>query len=135
MVAKSQNLAEVPPSVVQSRSEVLRRLGVPEVDAVNMPGCAGALVPPEFRPPGQNCPSKPILVAILGLPRPGGAYAPRYVDERDEGARRGYWSIRVIQSFMGPKGSSETIYDYVVQRGDGGRGWKLVKKHGLVVTD
>lgn len=134
MVARSQNLAEVPPSVVQSRSEVLRRIGVPEVDAVNMPSCAGALVPLEFRPPGQTCPSKPILVAILGLPRPGGAYAPGYVDEREEGAKQGYWSIRVIERSMDPKGSSTTISDYVVQLDDE-KGWKLVKKHGLLAVD
>jgi hypothetical protein len=135
MAARRDNLANVPAAVLESRSEVLRRLGVPIMDAINTPACAGTLVPPE-RKEVHGCPTgRQIKVAIVGLPRFGGAYAGGSVDEREQGARQGHWSVRVIEHLMGPNGSSQTISDYVVQRGDGGRGWKLVKKRGLEVSD
>jgi hypothetical protein len=135
MAARRDNLADVPGAVLESRSAVLRRLGVPIMDAIDTPACAGALVPPEGRDV-QGCPrDRQIKVAIVGLPRFGGAYAGGSVDEREQGARQGHWLVRVIEHLMGPKGSSQTISDYVFKRELNGRGWTLVKKRGLEVSD
>lgn len=133
--ARPELLADVPASVLQSRSEVLRRLGVPEADATEPRKCPGALVV------GTNvdrtgCPrNTAILVAILGLPRFGGAYLPQSsaLDERESGAKQGHWSVRVVETFVTPEASSTKVSDYVMERT--GKGWGLVKKEPWLWID
>jgi hypothetical protein len=74
-------------------------------------------------------------VAIVGLPRPGGAYAPFVkIDEREEGARLGHWVARAIEDHYTPEGWFREVSDYVVARRSKGKGWQVVKVK-RVLTD
>ena len=136
VTASSSPLAEVPAEVIRRRSEVLERLGVRQTDALDRPACAG-LVPWDRRPSiREGCPKEgQIKVAILGVPRPGGAYPPSSLDEREEGLRQGYWTVRVIEKLLGPQGATSTTSDFVFEENADGTGWRLVKRVGLLWTD
>jgi hypothetical protein len=72
-----------------------------------------------------------MLVAAVGLARPGGAYYPYGSDQRAAGLKRGDWVVRVILTSLSHSGSNKTVYDYVMHN-DNGR-WQLVKTVALLM--
>ncbi len=135
--ADSTPLAHVSSEVVRRRLEVLRRLDVKRADALNRPPCAGTMVPWDRRPSiREGCPEEgQIKIAILGLPRPGGAYWSQSVDKREEGLRKGHWSVRVLEWVLGPEGSIGTASDFVFERTSDNTAWKLVERVPLFVIE
>jgi len=131
MVPIAASFADVGRATVEARAGVLRRLGIPAVDAAALPPCPGVLsftaTEEERR---RNCPKHTTLVAAIGLPRPGGAYFPGGVDEREDGARRGQHAVRVLAIRRMPQGFNGVVYDYVMQKRSGR--WRLVHGRSLV---
>jgi hypothetical protein len=135
------NLAEVSPEVVEARSAVLARLRITATDAITPRLCTGSVrilreqpgTDPKLR---SECPADGrFRVAIVGLPRSGGAYAPFVkIDEREEGTRLGHWVARAIEDHYTPEGWFREVSDYVVERRPKGKGWQVVKVK-RVLTD
>lgn len=96
--------------------------------------CPGMLeVPPDLRETGKPhpaCPAQAYTVAILGLPRRGGAYS---IDERQQGGDD-IWSVRVIQRHLEPTGVNMVASDVVVER-TSVSGWKVMKVVPLFVVE
>lgn len=136
-------LAVVSPSVVRLRTDAIRAAGLQPVDAtiVNQnSNCPGVQVIGQRDSLGVSnvhagCPNKQLAVLAIGLPRRGKAVSPgREVYDRDlEAAARGYWAARVIQTSLGPIGSSVHASDYVLTKRAGE--WVVVKVVGLMYTE
>jgi hypothetical protein len=133
--ADSSSFADVPLANVQARAAVLQRLGVSETANPTDRGCLGSSVPPLPAPHidtrARYCPDQSILVAAIGLGRPGGAYYTYGLDERATGLSHGDWAVRVILTSLGRYGSNRSVYDYVMHV-ENGR-WQLVKSVALVM--
>jgi hypothetical protein len=123
------------PGVVEERARVLERWGAIRSDAVEDFRCQGLGTPippsPEPRLPVPdssrerfaNCIAKGSYTSlVLGIPRPGGPYyPPGGIDAREDGRRKGYWTVRVLSS------SSVGFVGYdVVLAPDAGR-WGVVE--------
>lgn len=138
-----EGIAAVSPSVVHLRTGVIRGSGLQPVDAriVNQnSNCPGVLVIGQPDSLGVSnahagCPGKQFAVLAIGLPRRGNpALAGREVYDRDsKAAARGYWAARVIQTSLGPVGSSVHASDYVLTKRAGE--WVVVKIVGLMYTE
>jgi hypothetical protein len=138
-----QAIATVSPSLVRLRTDVIRASGLRPVDAtiVNQNSdCRGVLVIGQRDSLGVSnahggCPDKQFAVLAIGLPRRGKAIlAGREVYDRDsESAARGYWAARIIQTSLGPLGSSVHASDYVLTKRAGK--WVVVKVVGLMYTE
>ena len=131
-------LAEVSVEAVDERARVLERTGIPAMDVYAHPACPGMLeIPPDLREGGRthpDCPTKAFTVAILGLPRPGGAYWPgSRVDERQQNGRD-VWSVRMIQRHLQPAGVNMVASDVVVERTPAGI-WRVVKVVPLLFVE
>jgi hypothetical protein len=126
VAAVPQVLAPVSRRVVRRRSAALARLGVSEGNVFAFGVCPAVLLPPDLRESRgrrEECPADEFVVAIIGIPRPGGAYWPgSHVDNQAQAAE-GVWSTRVIQRHLSPAGSSATASDSVAQRAAEGR-WR-----------
>jgi hypothetical protein len=137
VAAVPQVLAPVSRRVVHRRSAALARLGVPEGNVFQFAGCPAVLLPPELRESQgrrEGCPAEAHATAIVGIPRPGGAYWPgSHVDNRAQAAE-GIWSTRVIQRHLSPAGASATASDYVAQRVADGR-WRIIGVVHLLVAE
>jgi hypothetical protein len=131
MVPIAASFADVGRAAVEARAGVLRRLGIRQVDAAALPPCPGVLsftaTEEERR---RNCPRDTTLTAAVGLPRPGGAYFPGGLDEREQGARRGHHAVRVLAIRRMPHGFNGIVYDYVMEKRSGR--WRLVHGRSLV---
>jgi hypothetical protein len=120
--------------VVKARSEVLRRLGVPEGDAITASRCPGVGVPLPASERLQECPPGRALIAILGLPRRSGAVRlSGDPGDASGGGPHGYWSIRVLEMDMNQQSRATIVADYVM--GWGQSGWTVVKKERLFVLE
>jgi hypothetical protein len=131
-------LADVPPEVVAARSRVLERLGIAAADMYTYAACPGMLETPpdqlQSRRPHASCPGEAFSSAVLGLPRPGGAYLPSSrIDERRQDGRR-FWSVRVLTRHLEPVGASFVASDAVVERTPDGA-WRVVKMVPVVVIE
>jgi hypothetical protein len=139
VTTRADPLAPVEPAHLSSRARLIERLGLRREDAYSYPRCPGILKlgPPEIRPdprPLAGCPADTFRVAILALPRRGGAYWPgSRIDER-AGTPDGVWTVRVIERRLTPFGSSGSASDYVAQR-DSHASWRILRRVGLLVTD
>lgn len=135
----SNSFARVPPEVIRTRLEVLERLGVPTTDAVADARCRSGFLPPVPGDPPRDfsgCPAEGQYNSrVFSLPRPGGVYWPGRTDQRAEGLKKGYWTVRSTSRLMTPKGSSAGVHDYVVERTPGGKGWRVVETVPLLVVD
>jgi hypothetical protein len=110
-------LAHGIPRVRQQRSIALAQLGVAEGDIRAFSGCPGMLQgPDESDVPVAGCPSTSFAIAILALPREGGAWWPgSQVDERAS-SPAGVWSVRVIRREITTTGANMAAADYVLHR-------------------
>lgn len=134
-------LAEVPDEVVEARAEVLKRLGITEIDATAPRNCASWLVlanspPDKLEALSRGCPrDEHYNIVIVGTPRFGEAAWSKSPEDAEEEKRSGHWSAMVIEIGMSPNGSSRQFIDYVLKRSVDGRGWQFVKRRGLFVYD
>jgi hypothetical protein len=130
----STALVPVDARMLRLRSAVLSARGIAETDALRDARCPGAGVEP-----GRDrsaCPREgQFTSAILAEPRPGGAYWPGVVDEREAGRGRGEWTVRVTERTMTPAGTSTGAADYVLVRDRETRRWRFVKRVLLLVLD
>ncbi len=132
----SASLANVPDEMVRQRSRVLSRMGLVETDAMEDSRCPGIMLPPGRKRDLTACPVAGQFTSVmLSMPRPGGAYWPGVVDEREEGRRQGHWTIRVVERSMEPRGSSTVVVDYVVEPKLDRHGWVVVKRVPLFVIE
>lgn len=134
--AAPEPLAGMSPGVARRRSQVLARLNVSTTDAFAHPSCPGILLPPELqknREPDRRCPKEVYTAAILSLPRPGGAYWPGNLDQRDDGSHT-TWTVRVIRRNLEPVGAGTTALDYVVDHTCEGN-WQIRKVVPLVIME
>ena len=127
-------------ALTKRRSEMLRRMGIEEIDFLEPSRCPFLLaaMAQQSRAWRECEHERTKLRAIIGLPRPGGIYLPgtRY-DEREVGLDRGWRVVRVIHDhrYGGVEGGvppSRLIvaYDYVIEPAPDG-GWAFVKKEPL----
>ena len=98
--------------------------------------CASNLLP--FSPESwhKGCPKGPgyQMLAVLGAPRPGRASRPlRSDDERAVDRAAGYWSVRVLLTYLSNSGFNTSVCDYVVVK-DGG-GWRFVERVVLIYIE
>lgn len=132
-------LEPIPARVVARRSRAIARLRLGEADVFRHPRCPSLLVsgPPELNPnrePLPECPAISHRVAILAIPRPGGAHLPGVRSAQQPEHQAGVWSVRVIQRDLTPFGASASASDYVVARGANGR-WRVIQVVPLVVIE
>lgn len=138
VTTRDNPLASVPRRTVARRSRSIARLGLREADAFSYPGCPGILLSapvlnrPQPRARGE-CPPEEFAAVILGIPRSGGAYWPRNLDQRAE-TRPGAWTVRVITRDLGPSGASLTADDYVAERDESGS-WRITKVVSLLIIE
>lgn len=109
-------LAQAHTEILRRRVQALNRLGVEETDAFAGPKCPGVMVPPPVDRSG--CPKESMRLAILGLPRPGGAYRHRQqsAEAQEEERAKGLWTVRVLTHDVYPQGSNWVAADYVIER-------------------
>jgi hypothetical protein len=87
----------------------------------------------------RGCPKNAYILAVLGTPRRGGAF--RVSDSDSAKAREkieqgeGYWSVRAILTFLGPRGRSHTLYDYVFKKSDESSGWTFMRRVPLFTVE
>ena len=146
LVAKSElfdvarGFATVPETTLRARERALRGGGAESGDAVALgqnSSCPGILFSPGRgdENPHARCPKRAMYVAAIGLPRPGTA-RPSPVEVYDPvrmRAAEGYWAVRVVRTIVGPRGSSVSHNDYVMQRD--ALGWKFIKAVPLLYTE
>jgi hypothetical protein len=128
-------IVPVSPAVLRRRTAVIRAAGLRTIDATKVGQnltCRGVFVIDSPDSLGNKtrhvgCPKEPLDVLAVALPRPGRDVLPRdEVYDRDvERAARGYWAVRVIQTSLGPGGSSLKASDYVLAKRAGS--WVVVK--------
>jgi hypothetical protein len=128
-------IAPVSPAVVRRRTAVIRAAGLRTVDATKVgqnKDCPGIFVIGQPDSLGiinshDRCPKEAFYVLSVGLPRPGRDVLPGdEVYDRDvERVARGYWAARVIQTYLGPGGSSLKTSDYVLAKRGGT--WVVIK--------
>lgn len=113
----SDLLAQVDPAVVEARGRALRLLGLGTTDALGHARCAlqfgGARVP--GREPPRGCPDRPFQIAILTLPRRGGAG-----EISSEG--EDVWTTRVYEY----GGHAASVYDVVARWERRTRSWAIL---------
>lgn len=135
-------LAPVSTHDLQERTELIRKLGLRTADAVvenQTFSCPGtALIAPEWflrDTVRAGCPKKPYTVVAVALPRRGTADFNKSgpYDRSSETAACGFWSARVIQTALGPGGSSIYAADYVLSKRNGA--WTVVKVVGLIYIE
>lgn len=151
VLPKASDLAPVSTAVIRGRVSVLERLGFEETDFLEPTGCPGsmgAFANPERA--RELCPQKDrsIIRAIVGLPRPGGAFwggsylasRPDSARREGEGAERGLYAVRVVQEFLTigagsiPPSRHLKASDYVLRRSDDGN-WTLVERVPLYIVE
>jgi hypothetical protein len=137
-----ENLAAVPKTTVDQRIAILRRMGVESVDAIanainaTCPGIFASIQPDTAALRADTtyvrCPSQRYYAVALGLPREGRELLPENAvyDRKRQVAARGYSAVRVIQTHLGPTGSSANVSDYVMQRVNGV--WTLARVVGII---
>lgn len=138
-----QVIAPISPAVLRQRTAVIRAAGLRTVDATKVgqnKDCPGVFVIIQhdlLRNPNTHagCPDKSFYVLAVALPRPGRDVLPGdEVYNRDvERAARGYWAARVIQTNLGPGGSSVKASDYVLAKRAGT--WVVIKMVGLMYAE
>ncbi len=121
-----QVIASVSPAVLRQRTAVIRAAGLRTVDATKVGQnltCRGVFVidlPDSLGNSTRHvgCPKEALDVLAVALPRAGRDVLPGHeVYDRDvERAARGYWAARVIQTSLGPGGSSVKASDYVLAK-------------------
>jgi hypothetical protein len=128
------SVADARPDVAEARSAALRRLGVPEADAIAASRCPGVQAILSAAERAGKCPPGRQLIAILGLPRRGGAVRLSG-DSADPGggAPHGYWVIRALEMEMNQQSRATIVADYVVGWKAGS--WTVVKKERLFVLE
>ena len=126
-------VADVPHSVVDSRSAVLRTLGVPAGDAVVTGNCPPVGNPLRTREQLRNCPRGRTLMAILSLPRRDGA--PRLADSGRVGGRgeRSYRFIRALEMEADSRGRFTLVVNYLLAWS--GKRWEVVKRDVVAVLE
>jgi len=130
-------LAVSMPEVVTSRREVIRRMRLPETDALRDAQCPGATLPPSEAVIARRqewCPEVSFRSVIAATARDGGVYWPGNTDQRDRYAGRPVRSVRAIVRSISPRGSVESAADYVFER-VGDRAWRLVETRVLLVVE
>lgn len=142
-------LADVPESLIELRSTVLRRLGYETTDAVADFRCPGIDIPPPGLEPRHRpgCPESERYSSVaIGLPRRGGPYWPDAavvrgtvkvpdVDEREPGLSLDYWSVRVIHKGVYPTGGPHSVSDYVFRRDAHSGAWLFVERKVFYIAD
>ncbi len=137
-------IVPVSPAVLRRRTAVIRAAGLRTVDARKVgqnKDCPGMFVIGKrdwFGIPTNShdrCPKEALDVLAVALPRPGRDVLPGgEVYDRDvERAARGYWAARVLQTSLGPGGSSLKASDYVLARRAGT--WVVIKIVGLAYSE
>lgn len=129
-------LAPAHGEILRRRVQVLNRLGAEQTDAFAGPRCPGVLVPPEMAD-RSGCPKERMRLAILGLPRPGGAYRHRQqsAEAQEEERAKGLWAVRVLSHALYPEGSNWVAADYVIQRDPSTRAWRVVDVVMLFIAE
>lgn len=124
----SADLAAVPEAVVAKRQAILTEYDLREVDFFrDQAKCPGILVPPMQGVDRSQCPERSRVLIILTVARPGGAYWPGGVDERDEGLVRGHWSILATVRAETQQGVWTNVEEFVVAPKEAGA-WQVVKR-------
>jgi hypothetical protein len=128
------SVADTRPDVAKARSAALRRLGVPEADAVAASRCPGVEAILSAAEAAQRCPFGRELVAILGLARRSGAVRPS-PDSTDlgGGGRQGYWVMRALEMHLNQHSRATIVADYTMGWKAGG--WTVVKKEPLFILE
>lgn len=129
----------VPDSVAALRVAVIRGIGADTVNAEIVGQNANCPSPhvgqDSTRVQLTGCPNQPVRVAATGLPVRGTAeLSPGTFYERWGRTAKGFWSIRVIQTYMTPRGATSTVLDYVLGRLSGGP-WRVVGRFPLMAID
>jgi hypothetical protein len=140
---QSEDIAPVSRAVVRRRTAVIRAAGLRTVDATKVgqnKDCPGVFVIVQHDSLGNSnthagCPKEAFDVLAVALPIPGRDVLPGdEVYDRDvERAARGYWAARVIQTNLGPGGSSVKASDYVLAKRAGS--WVVIKIVGLMYVE
>jgi hypothetical protein len=117
--------------VALMRAQVLRSLGIAEIDALNLGPCAGALVPDPNPEDTRGCPGKPMRVAIIGLPHREWSWC-KWDERFKRWLERGYWFVDVREEFRSTA-STSTSSVYVMRRV--GRNWTLVERACQTIAD
>lgn len=128
-------LADAQTEILRRRVQVLKRLGVEQTDAFAGPQCPGVMVPPPVDRSG--CPKEPMRLAILGPPRPGGAYRHRQqgAEAQEEERAKDLWAVRVLTHDVSPQGSNWVAADYVIQQDPSTRAWRVVDVVMLFIAE
>lgn len=103
------------PAAGPARMSALHALAIDTTDAWEDAKCPGVMIPPSpdvRERKRERCPSDAYNSAVIASPRPGGAFWPGNLDERDKYPGR-VFTIRVISRDVSPRGSVEASYDYV----------------------
>ena len=129
----------VPDSVAALRVAVIRGIGADTVNAEIVGQNANCPSPHKGQDSTRvqltGCPDKPVRVAATGIPVRGTAeLSPGTFYERWGRTAKGFWSVRVILTYMTPRGATSTILDYVLGRHIGGQ-WHVVGRFPLMAID
>ncbi len=103
------------PAASHARMSTLRAFAIDTTNAWEDAKCPGVMIPPtpEVRErKRQRCPPDAYESVVIAAPRPGGAFWPGNVDEREKYPGR-VFTVRVISRDVTPSGSVEASYDYV----------------------
>jgi hypothetical protein len=103
---------------VRGREAILALLALERTDGLHQPACPGVLVPETAESEVLRrrwCPASPFRIAMVALPRQGGAYWPNNFDERGKYARQHATirSVRVIVREYSAEGLVEETTDFV----------------------
>jgi hypothetical protein len=136
--ANGETRARVSEGTIAARERVLRRLGVEVTDDPTRGKCPGALlIAPPGTPPfdmAALCPKEPQARLAIGLERRGVADVKMgRIEDRRTGVEPGDWSVRVLLTWLTPRGATTTVYDFVFHWDQGA--WTFVKSVPLLAID
>ena len=123
--------------VVRHRRDVLKRLGIPEADALSGLSCPGVTIPPSDsvdRWRARECPQTSYRVAMIAVARRGGVLWPGTVNELERYGTKVVYSVRVIETILSRQGSIERAMDYVFED-VGSRAWRFLERRELLIIE
>ncbi len=125
----------LPPATAEVRKRLLAVAGVPGVDALALPPCAGVQLPLDTVNVHRGCPRQRESIAVVSLSRSGGATFPLNGrnDSADSGSAAALRTVRVFLQERGPAGSVTRIYDYECERRQ--QRWALKRRVLLLIVE